>query len=275
VLDEGGLVTRGIVSGITAPVALIGIAEKGYLSLALTADDAGGHSSTPPRETTVGVVSAAVTRLEANPFPARVTEPLEDFFAFTGPEMALSRRIPLANLWLFAPFVTTALGASRTSNATVRTTTAPTMFDGSVTDNVLPAHARAVVNFRILPGQTIADVTDYVRQIVNDPRVHIEAYGPTRTEPSAVSSITSPAFLTLERTIREILPDATIAPFLITATTDARQYRSRNANVYGFLPVEVTPDELAGFHGTNERVRITSYGNAVRFMIRFIQEMTQ
>jgi carboxypeptidase PM20D1 len=275
VLDEGGLVTTGVVGGVAAPVALVGVAEKGYISLALTADDAGGHSSTPPRQTTVGILSAAVARLEANPFPAHVTEPLADFFAFLGPQMTLSRRIAFANLWLFGPLVTTEMSASRTSSAIVRTTTAPTMFDGSVKDNVLPAHARAVVNFRILPGQAIADVTAYVRQIVDDPRVHIEEYGPTRSEPSPVASVTSGPFLTLERTIRETLPDALIAPFLITGATDGRQYRRQSPNVYGFLPVEVTADELSGFHGSNERVRVASYANAVRFMIRLIPQITQ
>jgi carboxypeptidase PM20D1 len=275
VLDEGGLVTRGVIVGVAAPVALLGIAEKGYLSVALTVDGAGGHSSAPPPETTVGVLSAAVARLEAHPFPVRLTSPDRAFLETVGPEMSLSRRVLLSNLWLFGPLVARMLAASPDMNALVRTTTAPTMFEGSVKDNVLPAHARAVVNFRLLPGDSVAGVLAAVRRIVHDPRVQITPYGPTHSDASAVASTTSPSYALLNRAVREVIPDAVVAPFMIVAETDARQYRGVSPNVYGFLPVAVTETELPGIHGANERVAIHAYGDAVRIMIHFLQDMAQ
>ena len=275
VLDEGGFVTRGVIAGVGAPVALIGIAEKGYLSVALTADGPGGHSAAPPPETTVGVLSAAVARLEAHPFPVRLTSADRAFLEAVAPEMPLSRRVLLSNLWLFGPLVTRMLAVAPDGNALVRTTTAPTMFEGSVKDNVLPTHARAVVNFRILPGDSVAGVLAAVRRIVHDPRVHVEPYGPTQTAASPVASTTSAPYALLARAVREVIPDAVVAPYMIVGATDARRYRGLSPNVYGFLPVAVTEAELRGFHGTNERVAVTSYGTAIRIMIHFIQGMAQ
>jgi carboxypeptidase PM20D1 len=275
VLDEGGLITRGVIVGVAAPVALLGIAEKGYLSVALTVDGAGGHSSAPPPETTVGVLSAAVARLEAHPFPARITAADRAFFDAVGPEMSLSRRVLLSNLWLFGPLVTRMFAAAPDGNALVRTTTAPTMFEGSVKDNVLPAHARAVVNFRLLSGDSVAGVLAAVRRIVHDPRVQIAPYGPTQTAASPVASTTSAPYAALSRAVRAVVPDAVVAPYMIVAETDARQYRGLSPNVYGFLPLAVTRAEPGGIHGTNERVAVRGYGDAVRIMIHFIQDMAQ
>src|SRR6185369_9070726 len=105
VLDEGLAVTEGIVGGIAAPVALVGIAEKGYLSVELVVESEGGHSSTPPHETAVGILAAAIHALERHPAPATIAGPVRRLFEFVGPEMDLPARVALANLWLFAPLV--------------------------------------------------------------------------------------------------------------------------------------------------------------------------
>jgi carboxypeptidase PM20D1 len=88
VADEGGAVGQGLVPGIDKPTALIGVAEKGYLNLRLTVAGEGGHSSTPPAETNVGILSRAVARLEATPFPARLEGAARDMFDYLGPEMS-------------------------------------------------------------------------------------------------------------------------------------------------------------------------------------------
>src|SRR5437667_1528834 len=173
VLDEGLAVTEDIVGGISAPVALLGIAEKGYLSVELVVESEGGHSSTPPRETAVGILAAAIHALEQHPAPATIAGAVRRLFEFIGPEMDLPSRVALANLWLFAPIVEHRLAATPASDALLRTTTAPTMLEGSVKENVLPARVRAVVNFRIRPGESMATVLDHVRGGVADPRVRV------------------------------------------------------------------------------------------------------
>ena len=157
--------------GVAAPVALIGIAEKGYMTLSLTASAEGGHSSMPPPHTAIGILAAAIERVEAHPLPASLQRRDAPVLAALAPEMEFPLRVAVANADMLEPVVLRALGGSPRSNATIRTTTAVTMVKGGVKENALPASARAIVNFRILPGDTVQSVTEYVRRVVDDPRV--------------------------------------------------------------------------------------------------------
>jgi carboxypeptidase PM20D1 len=271
VLDEGLAVTEGIVTDVPAPVALIGIAEKGYLSVELTVQAEGGHSSTPPPETAVGILAAAIQRLERQQVPAAIAGPARRLFEFLGPEMGFTNRLALANLWLFAPVVTGRLAGSPATNALIRTTTAPTMLEGSVKENVLPARARAVVNFRILPGDSVAGVLAHVQTTVADARVLAAPLTVTLSEPSPESSVTSPGFLAIERTIRQVFPGSIVAPSLVLGGTDARHYAKLSPDVYRFLPFHIRPDDIRRLHGIDERMAVDDYAAAVRFYAQLIR----
>lgn len=270
VLDEGMNVVDGIVPGIAAPAALIGIAEKGYLSLELSVQTAGGHSSIPPIDTAIGIISRALQRLEAAPFPARLSGPTRRMLEYLGPEMAWPQRLALANLWLFDPLVRKQLAASTLTNAIIRTTLAPTLFNAGMTEYSLPTQARAVVNLRIVPGDTIAGVTEHVRQTIDDPRVKIAAL-PIRVEPSAVSDIEAASFSVIHRTIRQAIPEVLVAPALLVAGTDSRHYAPLTKNIYRFLPITLRPDDARRYHGINERISLQDYERCVRFYTQLIR----
>src|SRR5438874_8299944 len=152
VLDEGGALANGLVAGISAPVALIGIAEKGYVTVGLTAQAEGGHSSMPPDETAVGILAAAITRLEHQQMARAIRGPTATMFDYLGPEMSFGPRLVMANRWLLGGILAGKFGATPQGNAMLRTTTAPTVLQAGIKENVLPSSARALVNFRILPG---------------------------------------------------------------------------------------------------------------------------
>src|SRR2546423_860537 len=173
VLDEGGALTDGILQGIDHPVAALDTAEKGFVSVELTVEGTGGHSSAPPPQTAIGILSAAIARLEAEQMPASLNGAAQEMFQYVGPEMNFLPRMALANLWLSRPLVVRQLTGRRETNALLRTTTAATIFEGGIKDNVLPSHARAVVNFRILPGDSVNGVLEHVKRAINDPRVKI------------------------------------------------------------------------------------------------------
>ena len=274
VLDEGMNIVDGIISGIAAPAALIGIAEKGYLSLELSVETAGGHSSIPPADTAIGIISRALQKLEAAPFPARLSGPTRRMLDFLGPEMAWAKRLPLANLWLFDPLVRKQLAASPLTNAVIRTTLAPTLFNAGMNEYSLPTQASAVVNLRILPGDTIAGVTEHVRQTIDNPRVKIAAL-PIRVEPSAVSDIEAASFQLIHRTIRQAIPEALVAPALLVAGTDSRHYAPLTKNIYRFLPITLRPDDARRYHGIDERVSLEDYARCVRFYAQLIRNSQQ
>jgi carboxypeptidase PM20D1 len=270
VLDEGLAVVEGVVPGLERPLALIGVAEKGYVTVTLTVDTPGGHSSTPPPHTAVGTLATAIHRLERAPMPAGIRGPTADFFAYLAPELPFSYRIPFANVWLFGGVLERALARSRAVNANLRTTTAVTMIQGSVKENVLPARARAGVNFRILPGDTSQDVLEHVRRAIDDPAVELAFAEPPR-EASPVSPIDGTGFALLQRTIAEVFPDAIVAPGLVLGGTDARNYTSVSEQVFRFNPFVFSTDDLNRAHGTDERMAVAHYVRGVRWFVRLIE----
>jgi carboxypeptidase PM20D1 len=271
VLDEGSMVLEGVVPGVEPAVALIGVAEKGYASVELVANAEGGHSSMPTADTAIGRLARAVGRLDADPFPPRLIGPMAATLDRTGPAMNLPMRVVLANRWLTEPLVLRTMADSASGSASVRTTTALTMFNAGTKANVLPQTARAVINHRLLPGDTVAGVVARDRRLIDDAQVGVRAIAGGR-DPSLVSPADGPAFAAIERAASRVFPDAIIAPGLVIAGTDARHYEPVATNIYRFLPVRTGPEELKRFHGTDERIAIADYARAVAFYEAMLEE---
>ncbi|HUP62483.1 MAG TPA: M20 family peptidase [Thermoanaerobaculia bacterium] len=263
VVDEGGIVTRDGIKGLDKPVALIGIAEKGSASVELLASGAGGHSSMPPPRTQVGEIASAIERVQTNPFPTGVRGATAEMLRWVAPEMPFVQRVLMSNVWLFEPILRIEAKSSPPLNAILRTTTAPTIISGGVKENVIPSHARAVINFRILPGDTVDEVVAHVRETAGS-RVAARLLSGAR-DSSPVSDPRTPQFRTLQRTIEQVFPDAVVAPYLVVGGTDARHFESLTPNVYRFIPLVIEQSDLSRVHGTNERVAVESYFEAIRF----------
>ena len=269
VVDEGMVIGERLLPGVDAPVALVGTAEKGWLTVELSAADPGGHASMPPAHTAIGLLAAALHRLEAHPLPAVLKSPASDLFAALTREMPFLRRLIFANLWLFAPLVVRRLAAAPATNAIVRTTTAITVVAGGTRDNVLPKTATALVNFRILPGETTASVTDSIRTIVDDPRIAVTLV--KQEEPSAVSSTESSSYRLMATTIRQVFPDVLVAPGLTVGRTDSSHFVGISEAVYRFRPLRLTAEDLLRIHGLNERLAVDAYAGLVRFYVQLLR----
>ena len=277
VLDEGMLIVEDGITGLDKPVAVIGVAEKGYATLTLTAQlTEAGHSSMPPKETAVGVLSRAIARLEGHPFPANIDGVLADFFDYVGPEMSLPYKTLFANRWLTKPLLTNQLTKGTATNASVRTTMAPTMLRAGFKDNVLPTRASAKVNFRIKPGETIESVLSYVRSAINDERIIVSISGEAEVaEPSAVSATSSFGFEVIQRTTQEVFPDVIIAPGLVVGATDGKYYQKVSKDVYRFLPIKLKNEDLKRIHGINERISTSGYRQLVQFYYSLLKNSCQ
>jgi carboxypeptidase PM20D1 len=190
-----------------------------------------------------------------------------DAFDTIAPEMHGMNRVALSNLWLFGPLVKKQLEQAAGTNAMLRTTTALTVVHAGNKDNVLPGRADAVVNFRIRPGDTVAGVMEHVKQAVNNDAVHAQLDAGA-SDPSRISPIESAQYALINRTIREVFSDAAVAPGIVIGATDSRHYKDVSEHVYRFSPVRAGPDDLPRFHGTNERIGIDNYLEAVRFYVQ-------
>ncbi len=269
VLDEGSVVGHGLIPGILTPVAMVGIAEKGYVTLELTAEGPGGHSSMPPREGAISILSTAVSRLEANPMPATITGAVWQLLTCVAQDTTFGRRMILANLWLFEPLVKRQLTKSSGTNALIRTTMAVTMLHSGAKENLVPTEAKAVVNLRILPGDSFASATDHVRRVIDDPRVRIMQTG--GIEPSPVSDTAAASFRILSVTVRQVFPNTVVAPILSIVGTDSKHYAPLTDATYRFLPLRLKSEDLARIHGTNERVAMDNYAEVIKFYFHLIR----
>ena len=269
VLDEGSILADGIVPGLSRPAALVGITEKGYATLELTVKTEGGHSSMPPPNTAAGTLARAITALERRPFPSTLSPPVASQLDYLGPEMGFGLRLVMSNRWLLEGAIVDVMSGTKAGRAQLRTTTAVTMLEGSPKENVLPPVAKAVVNFRIKPGDTVATVAQHVRAVVG---AEVEVtVRPGASDPPAPSPLDAEPFVVMQRTVAEVFPDAVFAPSLVIATTDARAYAGFADNVYRFAPVPFTKDDLPRFHGVDERIAIADYVAAIGFYARLIE----
>lgn len=264
ILDEGLLITEGILKGLEPAAALIGVAEKGYATVHLQLDATPGHSSMPAQKTAIGMMSVALARLEDQQLPADIRGVALEMFETIAPEMNGINRILLSNLWLFKPLVQRELAKGASTNAVLRTTTALTTIHAGNKDNVLPGHIEATVNFRTLPGDTQAKVLEHVKKALDNDVIKLTtAQG--NSEPSRISPINSGAYQTLNRSIREVFAHTIVAPGLMLGATDSRHFEALSENIFKFSPVRATAEDLPRFHGTNERISIKNYTEMIRF----------
>jgi carboxypeptidase PM20D1 len=264
VLDEGLLVTDGILPGVRAPVALVGIAEKGIATVVLEVRGVAGHASMPPRRTAAGVLARAIARVEQSPFPSALGGAARGMLRALAPAVPPPARWVLARPGPLEPLVRALLGLAPETNALVRTTVAATVLEAGVKENVLPEWARATLDVRVLPGDSVEGAVRRIRAIVADDSVEVRLL-PGASEPSPVSSTSSAAYRALVRAVARVHPDAVIAPSLVLAATDARHFRGLARDVYHFRPWRLAREDVGRIHGTDERIRIEDLGRGVEF----------
>ena len=260
-LDEGGFLAENMVPDFDKTVAMVNLAEKGYASFQLIVKTSGGHSSAPPENNTLGMLAQAIVDLENNQRPYKLVKPIDYQFEYMGAEMPFFKKMAFANPWLFKGPVLKALNA--------HTTTAPTIIEGGVKDNVIPTVGKATINFRILPGETIESVKEHIKKTVGD-GIEVELNG-FATNPSPVSGIDSDAFKNLEKTIRSVFPEAVVVPGLIGGGTDARYFYDVSDDVYRFYPIRIGPNSMTRFHGIDEKIAKDNYKEMIVFTYNLIK----
>ncbi|MBV1905436.1 MAG: M20/M25/M40 family metallo-hydrolase [Pseudomonadales bacterium] len=273
VLDEGGFITNGGIFGLDKPIAMVNVSEKGYVSLELSVKGEGGHSSMPPAETAATVLSQAVVSVSENKFPLD-TSVFETMMEPVAQEMPFYKKAVLANIGMLAPMISGLVEQQPQFNALVRTTTAPTMLLGSPKENVLPIYAKAIINHRILPGETVASTKEFVVKAIANEQVSVAIINQSN-DPSPVSSVISKAYQAIEKTIQETVEqEILVVPGILPAATDSKYYAEISDDTYRFVFAEINMSENR-FHGTNERIGVESYMAAVRFYVRLVENSDQ
>lgn len=275
VMDEGGAITINMVPGVSKPVATIGISEKGYVSIKLIATGRGGHSSTPPVESSVNKLIRALNELQNHPFPYELTDAQIKMFQYVGPNFSFVQKMAAANLWLFKPIIISILKNTDTGRASMHTTMTPTILKAGIKENIIPTSAEAVINLRVLPGNSIESIEKRIKAIINDPDIQIEVM-PFSSEPSPISHLEGEkglGFQTIIKTVKTIDSNIAIAPYLVLGATDSRYFKAITENIYRFLPIYLVEEDMHRMHGNDERITLDSIKTALKFYTIMIKQL--
>lgn len=271
VLDEGGALVSNVLPGLDRQVAYVGLAEKGYYSMQMTVETMSGHSSMPSKENAIFILAEALGRIQTNPMPRRITTPTHMMLRSISPFLPIHLRFAIANSWLFDRLVLSELSKNPATAAIVTTTLTPTILQAGVKDNVLPTSAKAVINSRMLPGDTTTAVLRHINKVVADPRVIVTNFSNQIAEASPISSVEGPGWAVITSAIRDCYPNAVISPATCNGGTDSRLFWPlAQGNVFRFSPMSLTGNDVARIHGHNERLSVTSHLQSIRFFIHLI-----
>ena len=272
VLDEGGAVASQAFPFIAAPMAVIGVSEKGILDVELSAEDPGGHASTPRRGGATARLARAILRIDRRPFPALLPDVPVEMLHRLAPAAPLPLRPVLRRAHRLRPALAAVFGRlGGEPGAMVRTTAAVTELHGSPASNVLATRASANVNIRVAVGEDIAGTLDRLRRVIADPTIGLRVV--EGTEPSPVSERGNDQFRLLEETVTAVFPDAVAAPYIMLGGSDARRFTGISDAVYRFAPFRMDGAARASIHADNERLGIAAFGEGIIFYRRLLQAL--
>jgi carboxypeptidase PM20D1 len=271
VLDEGSVILPAMGAFIKRPVGLIGISEKGFLNLSITVRGRGGHASMPGRRTVAGDLARAVAKLEANPFPARMTPVLRLFLRACVPYLPFYMKPAFFLPRLFWPVLRLAFSKEPGTDALIRTSQAVTMLEAGSKENVLPDAAAAVANVRVLPGESCAGAAARIARLLEPLGASVEYCHPAQAaEAMAVSPIDGPAYACLVDALRVAAPEAVAIPFLVAVGTDTIHYSRLTDRIYRLMPVILDGDEQKRIHGRDERISFDNIARETAFYASLI-----
>jgi acetylornithine deacetylase/succinyl-diaminopimelate desuccinylase-like protein len=252
----------------------IQVAEKGVVWMKVTARGRSGHGSMPIEDNAVSKLAEATTKLASHQFPVERTEVIAAFLE------RLSTHLPFPkNLagYFFHPLVgpviqkiaRRALSQDRAIAAVLSHTISPTMLQAGYKVNVIPAEATAMIDARILPGETPERFRDKVKEIIGD-QFEVELI--TSSLPNE-SDFRTDYFRIVEEAVKKQDPKGITAPIMSAGGTDARFFRGKGVISYGIIPLLLQPEELEGLHGRNERIPMDGLEKGVQIVYDIVKEM--
>ena len=271
VIDEGGAVVENVFPGVKAPCGLIGIAEKGMMDVKYTVKSQGGHASAPKPGAPIDRLASACRRMVENPFKLKLTAPAAEMFDTLGRYSSFVYKIIFSNIKLFLPVLDMICKkGGGEMNALMRTTVAFTQAQGSSATNVIPPEASLVSNIRLNPADDMESALEYIKNTVGDE--HVEVICMHGMNPSRISRTDCEGFDRVASAVASTWKGCIVAPYLMVQCSDSRHWGRISDRVYRFSAMDLTSEERASIHGTNEKIRIDALGRTVEFYIRLMKK---
>lgn len=273
ILDEGNIISKSPVLGIGSQIALIGVIEKGYVTMKVSTQGSVGHGSMPPYKTAITKLSKAISKFHSHLMPSFFGRGVErEMIEIFGSHANWPYKFVYANFWLFKSIFDYIFSNDPALNSLIRTSTAVTMINGGTKENVLPDSATAYINHRVHQLQTINDVLEFDKKIIDDPTIQVEISGhhfePTPTAPYCDDCY---GYQLIKQSVLQVYPGTIVVPSTFLASSDSKWYVNLTDSIYKFSAIAVPMGEMNRFHGHDERISLENYENLINFYHHLIQ----
>ncbi len=272
VLDEGGAIVDKMFPGVTLPIAVVGVAEKGMTNVRLRVRANGGHASTPTKKNPATRLARAIVNVEKHQMKTEINAPTKEMLRILGSHSTFAMRLVFANMWLFKGLVKklfSVMGGE--TNAMLRTTFAFTQLKGSDAQNVLPALAEANINVRIAINHTTEDVVNHLKKVIKDNGVEVTPL--VNSAPSEVTETRNIEYRIVKRTIEESFGDVIVSPYVMLAASDSRHFCKISDCVLRFSPFAMSKEERALIHAADERIPVEKVAACAEFYYRLLERL--
>ncbi len=270
-LNEGGaIVTDALPNG--RPLVTVGAGEKGPLWLKLKRRGTPGHGSVPLPDNAVLRLSEALLRIEKKKRRISFSDIMVDFADGLGDGMGGIKGgiLRLAALPPLRGVIGNIMGSNRSIGAMLRDTVSVTTFNAGVKENVIPDEATATLDSRLLPGTDKSEYLEWIKRTVKDDSIEIEEIFHSA---ASRSPIDTDFYGAIKGVALEMYPEGSVVPMMTSSFTDSRFFRDIGILSYGFIPAELSSDELAAIHGHNERISERSLTNGVKFVYNLVLKL--
>lgn len=268
-LNEGG---RVLLKENKIQYLGIQASEKVAVNVDVIATGTSGHASIPRKDNPVTHLAAAIEKISSFEAPVQFNSVTRGYFSGLAPLQDED-----TSKWMRA-LETPDRGdhaaryisdADPVWNAMLRDTVAPTMLQAGIRQNVVPGEARAVLNIRLLPGNTVEPLVAKLKTLVNDPAIRFEVE-PGAGEVAPSSSLSSDLYSSISRVAASQFPGSPVLPYMSTDATDSTFMRLRNVQSYGLLPFPLTENDLLRMHANDERIPIDSFRKGIDFLYAIV-----
>jgi len=248
--------------------------EKTYSNFRLEVLNRGGHSSLPRPDNAINQLAAALGRVARLEFPINLNETTRLWFERSAPfEEAQTGADMMALAGGRADAAAIArLTAKPPYNAQMRTTCIATQLEGGHAPNALPQMARANVNCRILPGESVESIRQALERAVADPQVSVKVSG--EAIPSPASALRPDLVQAIEKLSAEFWPGVPVIPSMSAGGTDGNYLRSAGIPTYGHSGLAGDIDDNRA-HGKDERVLVKSFYEGLEYLYRLVKVLSQ
>jgi len=270
-LNEGGGV---VLKNGKVLYAAIQASEKVAVNVAVVARGKGGHASQPTKDNAIVHLAAAVAKIGNYSAPVHFTSIVRRYFeqlaVLEDDEIGKwMRSLEASDRGEHAQKVVA--DADPMWNSMLRDSIAPTTLMAGVRNNVIPGEARANLNIRLLPGDTLDPLLGELTKLVNDPQIRFEVQ-PDAGQVSTPSSLESDFYSTITKVAAQEFSGVPVLPFMSTGATDSAQLRWHNVQAYGFVPFPLTVEDHKRMHGDDERIPLASFSKGVDVLAKIVAE---